>query len=601
MKTVISLSHFKKENSKNKFVYQITLTYLLGVFILLPIARLFINFDESAYHILITGIWGAFYWLASYESLVFYFNKIHTYIALFLLYIFIHFIKLSPAKVYEIEFWRIFSFFFLYYSFSTITEPQKLKKTVIYIILARFLIELPLGILQYFNVIKATLSDSFNVVGTLTSTNHYSFLLSIGIVIIGLNYFLKPKQLTVIKMLWIVLAVVALTLIIYLKSRTAILGLIVFLIFLVVTKTTLVKKLKTLNLGTKLAISALAVILVFGGSYFLYQLKKDSAQGRLFTAKITTQEIFKKPLLGHGLTSFESGYNAAKSNYFLTKQRDWEEIKIADHISHAFNDFLQTAYELGLVGLGGVIFILIVCIKNTSFSNKKSIIGLSIVAFLIIASMFASLVANSTFAWLLLFGSLLINVNPKTPINIKSNMLYKRFFLFLSFTLLAHGTTRIYARHRINILKEQKNNSTAKKLSDWFPFIEDQGHNAYYHGLILFHRLNKKSKGLRLMHMGVNRNKNFDDIRNLALYYAHTGNLKEAEKLMRFNVGNRPYLLKSRLDLAILQDKLQNKKQACKTLQYLIKLPIKIPSKTADSIKNEAQLLLNKVIKNKSH
>lgn len=100
---------------------------------------------------------------------------------------------------------------------------------------------------------------------------------------------------------------------------------------------------------------ALATVLVLGitftAGYALYNLKPDSAFGRLLIWKTTGTMIAEKPLLGHGFDQFKIEYNKAQAQYFASGQASEKEKMIAGNVEHTHNEFLQIWAESGLIGL----------------------------------------------------------------------------------------------------------------------------------------------------------------------------------------------------------------------------------------------------------
>lgn len=82
----------------------------------------------------------------------------------------------------------------------------------------------------------------------------------------------------------------------------------------------------------------------------LYNMKKDSADGRLLIWKVTAKMIYDKPLLGHGTGGFEANYMNYQAEYF-TKNKETEYVILADNNKYAFNIILRLLTEYGLVGL----------------------------------------------------------------------------------------------------------------------------------------------------------------------------------------------------------------------------------------------------------
>ncbi len=83
------------------------------------------------------------------------------------------------------------------------------------------------------------------------------------------------------------------------------------------------------------AIIAGGMVLIIVG-YALFQLKVDSANGRLLIWKVSVMAIVEKPLLGHGTGNFASAYGMAQEKYFSQKEFTSTEELVAGSPEYAF-------------------------------------------------------------------------------------------------------------------------------------------------------------------------------------------------------------------------------------------------------------------------
>lgn len=80
----------------------------------------------------------------------------------------------------------------------------------------------------------------------------------------------------------------------------------------------------------------------------LYQLKPDSALGRLFMWRMSLRAVAEQPWAGHGTDGFAAAYGEAQEAYFAAGgYAPWEE-RVAGSPEYAFNEYLQAAVELGV-------------------------------------------------------------------------------------------------------------------------------------------------------------------------------------------------------------------------------------------------------------
>lgn len=133
-----------------------------------------------------------------------------------------------------------------------------------------------------------------------------------------------------------------------------------------------------------LFISIFIILAVFISSVFLFSIKKDSANGRLFMWKISTISVMQKPLTGYGHKSFASAYGNAQETYFASANFSESEELVAGSPEYAFNEYLQIAMEWGIPVL--IVFLLIIFF-SLYIGFKKQRIGIcgAIISLLIFA------------------------------------------------------------------------------------------------------------------------------------------------------------------------------------------------------------------------
>ena len=115
------------------------------------------------------------------------------------------------------------------------------------------------------------------------------------------------------------------------------------------------------------------VLLMTG--YAFFQLKADSANGRLLLWKMSVRAIAEEPLLGHGIGNFASAYGMAQENYFAGgKYSDKEEL-VAGSPEYAFNEYLQVAVEYGIPFLFVVLLVIAFCFWRGITEKQIGICG----------------------------------------------------------------------------------------------------------------------------------------------------------------------------------------------------------------------------------
>ena len=126
----------------------------------------------------------------------------------------------------------------------------------------------------------------------------------------------------------------------------------------------------------------MAIVLVGGLSFFLYNVKKDSADGRLLIWRVTISMIADNPVKGVGIGEFSGEYTTFQKKYF-DKNPNSVFVDIAGTPDHGFNDYLQIGAEIGIPTALLLISLLVVTLKRL-FSNR-SMLAYGLLAFVVFA------------------------------------------------------------------------------------------------------------------------------------------------------------------------------------------------------------------------
>lgn len=144
------------------------------------------------------------------------------------------------------------------------------------------------------------------------------------------------------------------------------------------------------------------ILLITSMTYGLYCLKVDSADGRLFIWKITSQMVRDKPITGFGAGGFATHYMHYQAAYLKSGGSDRERF-LADSNHTVYNEPLRLVVEYGLVGLLLYIGFVYVALKSPA---SRNIVTVS-VRFVLIAALIWGLFAYPDQAYPMLFVMLL--------------------------------------------------------------------------------------------------------------------------------------------------------------------------------------------------
>jgi tetratricopeptide (TPR) repeat protein len=151
-----------------------------------------------------------------------------------------------------------------------------------------------------------------------------------------------------------------------------------------VIKNKTLKKIIILHKKKSVILILLGTLLIISCIIGIYQLKKDSADGRLFIWKNTIELIKQKPS-GVGIGNFSGSYGDIQAAYFKAEKGSEDEKRVAGNPEYAFNEYLQIFAEQGII-----VFLLFFFLLGYSLyiGIKRKIIAptVSLIALLITAS-----------------------------------------------------------------------------------------------------------------------------------------------------------------------------------------------------------------------
>jgi O-antigen polymerase len=252
------------------------------------------------------------------------------------------------------------------------------------------------GLFEYFSIIKPSNSD-FKIGGAFGNPGPYAnFLAALVpfslVAVFNKELFSKNNGYLSIVALLLTIAVLPFTM-----SRTAWISFVVvsiILSFILLQNKPFFKDILS-KTYIKTGGLILLVVIIVGIAYSLFDIKKESASGRLFIWKITQQSISDNPIVGNGYDSFSYSYNANQAAHFEKSSTKYEEEGLlADNSTFAFNEFLQITTELGILGLILFLLLIVTALKSKLVLANiyRSILFLSaklVVVSIIICSLFS--------------------------------------------------------------------------------------------------------------------------------------------------------------------------------------------------------------------
>lgn len=251
------------------------------------------------------------------------------------------------------------------------------------ILLTVGIIESITGLLQVYELMPSN-SIYFRITGTFYNPAPYALLLavifsfSVAICVFHQHFYKLIKYLSYITC-FLILNVIPFT-----YNRASWIGIAASVLLVLIYYLHKKGLLKKLSRYVKITIFFMIFFMGVTGLILLYNLKEDSSKGRLLIWKVSSNIVKDHPFTGIGYGRFRSEYNLYQADYFKRNHNQDEEL-LADNVELAFNDYLETIVETGIIGIGFFGFLIVSVLFVFKFTNKVLII--SLIAFSVIIIM----------------------------------------------------------------------------------------------------------------------------------------------------------------------------------------------------------------------
>jgi len=359
-------------NSALLFLYASIILVLATVFII----------DNRLVNGVVTGKYFWFYWSAGlvcmassiYDLIakqIFRFSLIDGLVLLFFGSVFLTSLALNDVSWKATKIAILALLLVLYFAFRWITgsNRQKLHNLLCLFICITGLVEAVWGLLQLYDFLPSQ-HNLFKLTGSFFNPGPYAGYLAV-VFPMALHLYLQRqgcrcyyKWVSGITCLAIILVLPAAI------SRASWLAVLAGCLVVVGGRWDYVAVLKKFLYTGKMKISALVFasclfVAALGGMYYL---KKDSADGRMLTWKVSLTALAQHPF-GVGLGRFPGAYGDAQADYFASGKGTETEEFVAGNPEYGFNEFLQTGIESGVVSL--ILFVSVIGCTFWSLAKSK--------------------------------------------------------------------------------------------------------------------------------------------------------------------------------------------------------------------------------------
>ena len=341
------------------------------------------------------------------------------------------------------------------------------------------------------------------------------------------------------------------------------------------------------------------LILTFLFCLFVYNVRSDSADGRILIWRIGFIMALDNPVFGHGSGSIAAEYMDYQANY-LDQVNNAKWNYLADNTKHLFNEYLELWVQYGIIGL----LLLVGCVFFIVNAYKKCKELISRYAFTSIISIMLfscfSYPFSYPFTWIILFLSIVIIITDAYGSFI-SNLLvsYRKLLsvIILSLSLCIGYLSINRLIHEYNWGKIAKDNSIngvdrLRRYESLKTYFNNNPYFLYNYAMEAYcYDENELCKQIALrcrclcadFNLDLLIGVNYIDLREYDLSQQY---LVKAQKMC----PNRFEPLYYRVQAYIEQNKIDEAKCLAKAI---LKKEIKIPSREIEDIKREMETLLS--------
>ena len=345
----------------------------------------------------------------------------------------------------------------------------------------------------------------------------------------------------------------------------------------------------------------LGIVILLSFSFSkLYSFKQNSADGRLYIWKLTTEMILKKPLLGYSFNRFEKEYNLYQANYFASLPENEKNFNRSFYTETCCNDFLEITFETGITGL--TLFILVFysaakCFFRNLKTEKHN--GHSVAAFssLITFCLISLVNYNTVLPFSMLFLAFLLAVISLPEKKVYNFRGYKILGIACCIGLFFLGLREYNACNAQLKLKKLLEEKTAKKE---FPEeSKDIRNKLYPSGFALFayssflSRYGLEKESLYELEKAKTVSSNYNIYIALGKRYTQEKRFKEAIEHFETAINMMPLLILPRYQLLMLYHQTGNTEAAKRQAALILDIqPVK-ESEDILKVKEKAKQYLN--------
>lgn len=419
----------------------------------------------------------------------------------------------------------------------------------------------------------------------------------------------QSKYLTwICRVIYLLISLIVFYMAYYTQSRTAIISFFIGICYLIVQhyKINIIDTLKRIPNVLLFIIGAISFTAIIWASIWLYNVKKLSAVGRLFSIQVSLDNIPDHLWCGTGLGRFTWYYPQWQSAYFeknLKPNRDF--FLSADESYIIFNEFLQLFSTIGILGFSLCIYGIYRFFKLKSASNNNLLSIVKCTVLLILCCGVTSYPLHVNVLLLLLgsciaIGFLIANIGKEKVIKKESSyrsMLDKTLISFgiILLCLSSYNGYKTFAAAkqwsniRDGVYHREQNLKTYEEL---YPVLYTDGKFLIEYGALLNTDTSDTFKAISILEEAKKKTITRVGIEALVKVYKNDKKYDVAIQNQLFLTNYLPNKFQPKYDLLqlyIIQNDTVNIRQMC---QVILEMPVKINSYQVTKIKKEANAIL---------
>ncbi len=482
---------------------------------------------------------------------------------IYVLFLFIHTFFIRPVNIDILYIIRMVSLIPVYLLIRI--TPQSKYRYIFLTLLASALGQAVWGLLQYRGVLLSY-HMSFSATGTFFNPGPYSgymatiipfaLALLLPVHIISKFKLTIGNNLELTRLIGLISTIIIITALVVAQSRSAWFAVIISAGYMLSRVYCKKLRIKHLVLTIVIGISVIAL---------LYNLKKDSADGRLFIWNNTIEMIKDHTVTGVGVNDFQAHYMHYQAKWFQ-KNPDSDKSLLADNNIFAFNEPLRIISEQGLPGflitmilLGLVFFFKTEKRNNQLLPNvaKAGIIGI------IVFGLFSYPLSILPIQTVLVVYMAVIASGQK-PLIVFTLSKQKHFAIKAAIVCFATVATLLFSHKLYNVttachkwktaLKHFKPNRAEKSIKICrmiYPQLKNTGSFVSMYGTLLT-SAGQYNNAIPVLARATNIEPNTNIYLNLGDCYMNIDSLSDAEKAYKYALQMIPSRIKPVYKLAIL-------------------------------------------------